>query len=97
MYQFRFSLSICSLVSQIPFFLIFFCCPRCEQNLCAPRYEDSEIELTVVDEDVMLAWAGGIPGTKAPALVFFGPYGPAKTHVFLKGCSRLATNRSDII
>ena len=34
-------------------------------SLVDPRYEDSEIELSVVDEDVMLAWAGGIPGTKA--------------------------------
>ena len=45
-------------------------CFSCLLIFVAPisRYEDSEIELTVVDEDVMLAWAGGIPGTKAQAV-----------------------------
>lgn len=39
------------------------------------EYEDSEIELTVVDEDVMLAWAGGIPGTKVGYIIERKPAG----------------------
>eukprot|EP00913_Durusdinium_trenchii_P009825 g9224.t2 len=39
------------------------------------EYEDSEIELSVVDEDVMVQWAGGMPGTKVGYIIERKPAG----------------------
>mmetsp|Transcript_8395 Transcript_8395/g.15320 ORF Transcript_8395/g.15320 Transcript_8395/m.15320 type:complete len:274 (-) Transcript_8395:136-957(-) len=33
------------------------------------EYEDSEIDLTLIDEDVLLQWAGGVPGTKVGYII----------------------------
>eukprot|EP00438_Fugacium_kawagutii_P013755 Skav218831 [mRNA] locus=scaffold2959:124312:129237:+ [translate_table: standard] len=48
---------------------------RCTVTILTALYEDSEIELTCVDEDVMLAWAGGIPGTKGMPSCSLRPQG----------------------
>ena len=39
------------------------------------RYEDSEIELNLVDEDIVLQWAGGVPGTKVGYIIERKPAG----------------------
>eukprot|EP00437_Effrenium_voratum_P000967 CAMPEP_0181435504 /NCGR_PEP_ID=MMETSP1110-20121109/20367_1 /TAXON_ID=174948 /ORGANISM="Symbiodinium sp., Strain CCMP421" /LENGTH=267 /DNA_ID=CAMNT_0023559041 /DNA_START=49 /DNA_END=852 /DNA_ORIENTATION=+ len=39
------------------------------------EYDDSEMELTVMDEDVQLAWAGGVPGTKVGYIIERKPAG----------------------
>ena len=72
-------------------------------HLVHVRYEDSEIELTVVDEDVMLAWAGGIPGTKVGYIIERKPAGSqllervccgrSSTFLFLKMLENLKLTR----
>jgi len=39
------------------------------------EYDDSEMELTLIDDDVMLQWAGGVPGTKVGYIIERKPAG----------------------
>ena len=33
------------------------------------EYDDSEVDLTLIDDDVLLQWAGGVPGTKVGYII----------------------------
>ena len=46
------------------------------------EYEDSEIELNLVDEDIVLQWAGGVPGTKVGYIIERKPAGHLKKQFF---------------
>ena len=39
------------------------------------EYDDSEVDLTLIDDDVLLQWAGGVPGTKVGYIIERKPVG----------------------